>query len=196
MSNFTIEGRKLATAPDIQRTWLWEWVIPEIGDIAPDGFDLEDLIIRCRSTSIPSRGNEVIESNFMSMKQYFMGKPIIESTITTQFEEFEDQKIMQFLYSWRQAIFNIGPKESDSIDSVTKLVGDPGSAALGSKRKGLSKTCYLKMYAFNGDLLPYSIKFINAWPENVEGVSLDYAGGESVKYNVTWRFDFWQLIKN
>ena len=26
--------------------------------------------------------------------------------------------------------------------------------------------------------------------ENVEGVSLDYAGGESVKYNVTWRFDF------
>jgi hypothetical protein len=195
MSNFTIEGRKLATAPDIQRTWLWEWVILGIGNIAPDGFGLEDLIIRCRSTSIPSRGNEVIESNFMSMKQYFMGKPIIESTIATQFEEFEDQKIMQFLYSWRQAIFNIGPKKSDSV--VTKLVGDPGSAARkSSKRKGLSKTCYLRMYAFNGDLLPYSIKFINAWPENVESVSLDYAGGESVKYNVTWRFDFWQLIKN
>lgn len=194
MSNFTIEGRKLATAPDIQRTWLWEWVILGIGNIAPDGFGLGDLIIRCRSTSIPSRGNEVIESNFMSMKQYFMGKPIIESTIATQFEEFEDQKIMQFLYSWRQAIFNIGPKKSDS---VTKLVGDPGSAARkSSKRKGLSKTCYLRMYAFNGDLLPYSIKFINAWPENVESVSLDYAGGESVKYNVTWRFDFWQLIKN
>jgi len=190
--NFTIEGRRLAKVGDVQRNWLFELVIPGIASIAPGIVDVEDFIIRCRTATIPSRGNEVIESNFMSMKQYFMGKPIIEPTFTTTLEEFEDQKVMKFIYSWRQAITNIHP----DLNSVTPIQGPvPGAAAFPAKRMGLSKTAFLRMYKFDGSLMENQIEFINMWPENVDAVTLDYAGTEAIKYNVTWRSDFWRLVK-
>jgi len=190
-TNFTIEGRRLANLPDLQKTWMWEWVVMDANKIDSVISDSEDLIIRCRTASIPSRGTEVMESNFMGMKQYFMGKPVIESNISTTFEETEDQKVMHFLYAWRQAMFNVNPVEGgDGIANV----GMPG-ASLFDKKRNLAKTCYLKMYKSEGTLLPYMIKFVNTWPENVDAVSLDYGSNEGVKYNVNWKFDFWQLVK-
>lgn len=194
--NFTIEGRKLAQIGDVQRTYLWELIIPDAHVIAPDVFsEEEDFIIRVRSTGIPARGIEPIPSNFMTMTQYFMGKPQIDSNISTTLEEFEDQKVSLFLYSWRQTIFNIGPNPTESVtENVNQSVA--GAAAYSSKRSGLARTMYLRMYAYNGDKLPYQVKFINAWPENVESLSLDYTMNESVKYNVSWKFDYWQLVSS
>ena len=88
MGIFHIEDR-LKNQPDIIRSYAWEVIIPEIGSVSESAKDSEDLVIRARITSIPSRGNEKIESNFVGMKQFFPGKPTFSNTISITFEEFE-----------------------------------------------------------------------------------------------------------
>jgi len=194
-TNYTIDGRKLATVGDPQRQWLWELVIPNVALIAPDTFtESEDFIVRIRSAGIPSMGIEPMESNFMAMKQFFMGKPTFETNITTMMEEFEDQKVMKFLYAWRQRMFNIGPIGGVSVTQPVNPIA--GASLLPTKRSGLATTMYLNMYGYDGRDLEYKIQFINAWPESVAQVSLDYTSNESIKYSVNWKFDYWKLIKS
>ena len=44
--------------------------------------------------------------------------------------------------------------------------------------------------------MPNQVQLINAWPSNVAAVTLNYTGSESIKYNTTWQFDRWELIKS
>ena len=74
MANFTIENR-MKKLPDIQRTWMWELLIPAIANVTGGIMgDVDDLIIRVRSAVIPGRQIESMTSEFMGMKQYFPGK--------------------------------------------------------------------------------------------------------------------------
>ena len=79
--NMTLEGR-LKHLPDIQRNWRWEIYIPNVNTIPgmPAIID-DDLVIRARTCSLPSRGNEAVESNFMGFKQFFPGKPTFGNTM-------------------------------------------------------------------------------------------------------------------
>lgn len=192
--NFNIEGRRLTKLKDPVKTWLYELIIPEANLIAPGIItDVDDVVIRTRTASIPQRALSQIASSFMGYTQYFPGKQTFGNTISTTFEEFEDQKISLFIYAWFQAINDASPQIGGS---VTPIVGKaPGTAAFPSKRLGLSRTMYLRMYSISGDPLPYQIKFINTWPETVEAIQLDNNAEDSMKISVNWRFDLWQLVK-
>jgi len=186
MADFTIEGR-MKQLPDIQRNWLWELVIPGISkvsdSISSEGDGVNSLIIRCRTATIPSRGNQVIESFFMGMKQYFPGKPEFGHTLSISFEETENQIITKTLYEWQQKIFDIVP-------------GSPtaGVSQVPTKRTA-TRDIYLLMYKYNGKVLERKIRFYNAFPQNVSDVAMDYNGNESVRYECTFQFDFWNLEK-
>lgn len=181
MPNFTIEGR-LKGLKDIQRPWMFELVIPDASVLTNGIANTEDLIIRCRTASIPGRGFDTIESNFMGMKQFFPSKPTFSNTLAVSIEETEDQKVGKLLYAWRQKIFDVDP-QSVKAGSSTGLV-----------KRDLAKDIFLLMYKYDGTSFEKKIKFVNAWPQNVDDVGLDYAGGgESVKYSVTFQYDFWLL---
>jgi len=190
-TNFTIDGRKLATLGDVQRVYLWEMFIPGVADIYPK-FDVDDFIVRCRTADLPSRGNETIKSDFMSMSQYFMGRPTFETTMATELEEFEDGKVGEFLYYWRQLITNTEP----DTNGIAKVGPVPSASGAPSKRNGLSKNIFIRQYTYAGALMPNQVQLINAWPSNVAAVTLNYTGSESIKYNTTWQFDRWELIKS
>jgi hypothetical protein len=182
MPNLTLEGR-LKGLPDIQRTWLWEIYIPNVNTIPnmPDIKD-DDLVIRARTCSLPSRGNEAVESNFMGFKQFFPGKVTYGNTMEATFEEMEDQKIAKFLYAWRQYILDVDPNS-------------PTAGASGALTKRISsRNIYILQYKHNGSALQKKVQLFNAWPENVSDVALDMNGGEAVKYSVTFRFDYWLLV--
>ena len=182
-TNFTIEGR-MSEMADIQRNWMWNLLIPGIKSVAPQASaETEDLIVRCRSFSIPPRSNTPTESDFMGMKQYFPGKPTVGGTIQATFEETEDMKIAQIFYEWQQRIFNISPKPDISAGK-----------SLGDKKRTLAKDIILAMYSYDGKELPKKIKFTNAWVQAVDAVTLDYSTGAAVQYTVTFQFDFWTLF--
>lgn len=183
MPNFTIEGR-MKTMKDVQRTWMWELIIPAADLGLGVGVSNEDLIIRCRSAVIPGRGNDPITSNFVGMQQFFFGKPTFGgNTFAVTLEETQDQKVTNFLYAWQQKIFDI------ELNSNTA-----GQSQVPNKRDA-AKDIFLDCYAYDGGNLEKKFKFVNAWPTTVDPVTMDYTGNDSVKFSVTFQFDFWSLVK-
>jgi hypothetical protein len=182
MANFTIEGR-MKVLPDVQRNFMWELLIPSISDVT-NGImgDVEDLIIRARSAVIPSRGNDIITSEFIGMKQYFPGKPNFGSTMSVEIEETEDQIVHKALTEWQNLIFNVSPIEVFGGQSLRPL------------KRDVAKDIYLLMYKYNGTELEKKIRFYNAFIQTVGDVSLSYGGNEAVKYSATFQFDFWELV--
>jgi hypothetical protein len=106
--------------------------------------------------------------------------------MSVTFEETEDQIIRKTLYEWQQKMFDVVP------GSVTAGVSQ-ADHILGSTKRLLTQDVYLLMYKYNGELLDKKIKFVNAFPENVDDVAMSFDGGEAVKYSVTFKFDFWTL---
>ncbi len=182
MSNFHIEDR-LKNQPDIIRSYNFEVVIPEIGSVCDSIKDSEDLVIRARITSLPSRGNEKIESNFGGMKQFFPGKPTFTNTISITFEEFEDQLVSKAMYEWANRIFDVRANTPTG-----------GGAQVGKKRD-VSKLIIVKQFDYAREDLQLSYKLHNCFIENIEEVSLDYTSNESIKIPVVFSYDFFELIK-
>lgn len=182
MPNFTIEGRS-KTLPDIQRNWMWEIFIPAISDVTQGIMgDVEDLVIRARTATIPSRGNDTIDSQFMGMKQFFPGKPSFGNTFEVTIEETEDQIVHRALTSWQNLIFNISPTLATGGQSQRPL------------KRDVAKDIYLIMYKYNGEEIERKIRFYNAFVQNVGDVTMDYNGNEAVQYSTTFNFDFWELV--
>lgn len=181
MPNFTIEGRRIKNLPDIQRAYLWEIVISNVADLIDIGAtDLEDdIIIRARTSQIPARGFETIESNFIGMTQLFPGRPTFGRTLALTLEETEDQLIHKFLYEWRQQIYDVNPNSPTA-----------GVASKATKRE-MTRTIYLNMYHVDGNILDRRIKFWNAWPSDVSDIELSYDASTAVSYAATFSFDFW-----
>lgn len=177
MANFSIDGR-VKSAGDIQRNWKWELWIPRPTGVTT--WSQEDMTIRSRSTVIPGRGNEPIESNFMGQKQFFPGKPIFPNTFAVMFEEFEDKQVSKSLYSWQQAMHD-----------HSSTGANPGMG-IAEGKQAIKSDIVLREYGVSGKLLQ-SVVIKNAWVQNVDDVSMDYTGAESVKYNVTFQYDSWDI---
>lgn len=177
---FTVEGR-LADMPDVQRTYMWELEIPGIGEIVKvkSAKPLpEELIIRCRSAQIPERGVEAITSSFGVMKQFFAGKPTFSNTLPVTFEETDDQLVFDVIQQWQQLLTDIRT----------------GKSQVASKR-GATRTIFLNQYKVNGDDMKYRYRFVNAWPQNRASAEVGYDSNDSVKYSVTFQFDYWDTVK-
>jgi hypothetical protein len=178
MAQFAIDSR-MKGLPDPQTQYMWELLIPNIGDLVQD-----DILLRCQTATIPSRGNQPMESMFMGMKQHFSGQPLFSHTLITEFEEREDQVVLTSLNSWQDLVFDIDPNSNTSGQS--KVTG----------KQDYTRDIKLVMYKKNGEPLPYSVVFYNAFIENIDDSALGYANNESVKYSATFRFDYWLPKRN
>lgn len=181
MANFHTEFR-LKSQADIQRKYMYEFVVPGIARVSP-GTKEDDLIVRCKQVSIPGRGNEVIESNFMGMKQLFPGRMKFNGVINLTFEETEDMKVMKTFYNWRELIMGANPSGVN-----------PGFGGAANKR-AVALDSYIRMIKYNGDPTDFQIKVVNCWPSDVSDGDLAMAANEAVSYNVALSFDFWVLVK-
>ena len=191
MANYTIEGRAGAVIKDVQRDWMWELSIPNITNMIDDDtlkskLDLaadldEELKIRARTVSMPSRGVETIDSNFMSQKQFFPGKPTFGNTVSVTFEESENQNVAKVLYAWQNMVMDIRSGHSNKLG-----------------KRGLNTyvlDMYVSLLSYAGEKSDTVIYFKNVFPQNVADVSLTYDGSGAVKFDATFQFDFWYLMK-
>lgn len=182
MPNFTIEG-KMKSFEDVQRNWMFDVVIPSISDVTNGVMgDVDDLVFRARTASIPARGNEGIQSFFKGMSQWFPGKPTFTQTLDITIEETQDQIVLKALQAWQENVFSIDP------------TSDTGGASLRANKRDVAKDVYIVMYKYNQEEMERKIRLYNCYPENVGDVPLDYTGNESVKYSLTLRFDFWKDV--
>lgn len=188
MANFSTEGREAAIIKDVQRSFMWQVSMPTIGylidpSLAPD--IVEELRVRARTVSIPSRGIETLTTEFMGMKQLYAGKPSMTQTVAITFMESENLNMFAILNNLLQNTFSyktghstlVGPKRSAltsyAQDIHINLLKYDGTAAS-------DKTMVLK----------------NAFLTNVEDISLSYASNEVVQIGTTWSFDLMYFKKD
>lgn len=187
MANFTIANRA-KTIGDIQRTWNFEVLIPAISEVTQGVMtDVEDLVIRARTATIPERGNEPIASNFMGMQQWFAGKPTFSYSLDVTLEETigrngdkENQIVLKSLQAWQNLIFDISPTNPTGGQSLVPL------------KRDYAKDIYVLMYSHDGTELERKIRFYNAFPKQVGAVTLAYTDSAAVQFPVTFNYDFWQ----
>ena len=187
MSNgLYIEGRAIAGFSDIVRNYNTYVQFKNINGFLGEQWGAADFTLRARSFSLPSRGNDVIESNFGGMKQYFPGKPTFGSTMQIKFEETESQKVQAFLYEWQQYLYNIRRGHSE----FAQKRADSGAS------NGICETIEIITKSTDGEDLVNRYFLHNAWLKDVEEVSIDYSQSEQIMYNATFQFDFWTFGDN
>jgi hypothetical protein len=191
--NFTIEGRAGSIIKDIQRDWMWEVSIPEISNILSDtaiaklgsgGFQ-EELTCRAKSIAVPSRGVNMIESNFGGMKQWFPGKPTLDYTVTINFVESENGNIHSILTEWNQKIFNLKSGHSQMAGGKR---GPAGTSYV-------VPNMYLTMKNYAGEAREKMIIFKNVMLQNVGAAELSYDSDATINFSATFQFDLWFLGK-
>lgn len=185
-----IEGRKLANFADIQRNYCYEINFSNAYKLI-DGWEEEDLTLRARSFSLPSRGNEPIQSHFGAMSQFFPGKPTFGNTMQIQFEETESQLVQTFLNAWQNKIFDLNVGHANfARKRGTDTAGDRTYIS-NSTDTGVCDIVTIKAFRYNGEELNNKYFLYNAWIQNVDDVNIDYSQNESIKFNMTLQFDFW-----
>ena len=72
---------------------------------------------------------------------------------------------------------------------------DPrGGASQRPTKRSIAKDIFLIEYSYDGKPLPGKVRFYNCYPEVVGDVNVSYESAEQVKYEVTWRYDFWTEV--
>ena len=182
MSRYHLEDR-LKNKPDIQRSYLWELIIPDIGSVSDSVKDADELVTRVRTTNLPGRGVEVIQSDFMGMRQMFPGRVNFSHTLQVTFEELENQIVSTVLYEWSNKIFDIRH-------------GSPtGGVAQVSRKRDIAKDIIIRQVAYDGSYLKNAYKLVNCFIQNYDEVSLDYTQNDKIMIPVSFSFDYWEFTK-
>lgn len=163
----------------IQKTYNWQVRIPKPRGVQSPEWE-EDLLLRARSASIPGSTITTIESMFMGMKQHFAGNAELEHTLTVEFEEFEDQKMLKFLNDWIRTIF----------DTQNDTFGGGGNY---ETKADYCVDLELILFASNKEKLERKITFHNCWLQAVAAADLAYGDAASVKYSTTFQWDYYTI---
>ena len=181
MANFSTEGREAAIIKDVQRSFMWQVSMPTIGYLIDPSLAtdiVEELRVRARTVSIPSRGIETAKTEFLGMTSNWPMKPSMTQTVAITFMESQGLNMFAILNDLLQKTFSyktghsslLGPKRSAPTsyaqDIHINLLKYDGTAAS-------DKTMVLK----------------NAFLTNVEDISLSYASNDIVQIGTTWTFD-------
>ena len=169
MADMGIETLK-ANLTNPARTFLWEVRIPApIGG----GGDMNTLLLRCQTASIPNRAFEEILVNYKQTAGVkYHGKATYDHTWELTFLESEDAKTFQAFYNWCQ-------KQIHDVDGV----GDPDIS--------IKTDMYLALLNTKGsDTL--QIHLVGCYIQAMGAVALDYAGNEVVKFTITVSYDRWE----
>lgn len=180
MANFHIEGRQKGLS-DIQRNFMWE--VDIFDGISPLTIEtnIDDLRFQVKNISTPGRTIETIETWFYGLKQNIPSKTTFSNSITMTLEEREDQFVLNTIYNWMESIQSVDPLKWTLLGLGGKLT---------------KKQMLIRMLKYDGTPTKNALELKNVYPTTFPEVNLDYSGNDSVKYDVTFNYDYWLLRRS
>lgn len=155
--------------------------IPSITGISSKLLVDEDLLVKCRSVTIPSKTVSQISTSFMGHKRNFPSKVEFSHNLDIEFEENELMTIKIFFDNWISAI-----EETDFRHG-----GNSGARTLAIEN--YTTSLYLSLIAYNGVKQAKNFTFYNCFPTAIKEVVLAYSDNGAIKYGVSFSFDFYEL---
>ena len=169
---------------DVQRTYNWEVDIT-LPKLISSTTGTEDLTLRARNASIPGSTVNAIQSDFMGMKQFFAGNSELENNLSIEFEEFEDQLLLNVLSKWQSITYDHFNTASNS--SASTKTGAKGYAA---------ESFILRFFDQGGENLGKAIKFHGIWLQSYQSVQVSYGDSNAIKFPTTWQWDYYEIIED
>lgn len=183
--NFHIENRTKMML-DVSRSWMFNAIFPSISKVAGKSalpFGPEDLIVRCKSITIPDVSIDEISTQFMGTEQFFPGKKHTGGDVTATFFETEDQQIERIFYEWHQKIVNMDP-DNDIL----------AGGSSGSVKRDICSDIIVQGFKYNKVPMPFSFKLYNCWVKSVSNPTFDFSSTEGTSITVTFKCDYWKLV--
>ena len=193
---------------DPSRTWNWQMIIPTtiiqkiiknatvraamnsapkpfsspIGGMAGQLLIDEDLLVKCRSVTIPSKTVKTISTSFYGHKRIFPSSVEFSNILNVEFEETEFQTIKIFFDNWIATIeetdFRSGGRSGFRSENIENYVSP----------------IILSMLSYNGSKQSKNVTFYNCFPTSIGEVALSYSDDAFIKYNVTFSFDYYEML--
>ena len=178
---------------DIQRDYLFavQFVLPPVlrqhlQVVTGDNADYNQLTMTCREASMPGVMNNPISSFWMGMEQFFNGKSQPTTTsVPFTFEEFEGIATdangdSPYLVSPRQLFM-----------AWSSLAHNIHSTGVGVEKRNLIGTVTVTPLRADLTEAPMGSVVLNsAWCESYQDVSLGYTNSDSIKSQISVKFDY------
>ena len=145
------------------RQYLWEVSMAAIPSAGGSVDTLKQMTFRAMSTTVPDKVTEVFEMMYKSAKVSFAGRDASGKTFDITFWDGEDLKIYNAFFGWLEYM-----KDHVKRDYIT----DVFMTLLGRDNNPISK-----------------FKLVDAFPENLQPLTLDYSVNDPINIPVTFRYD-------
>lgn len=155
--------------------------IPTLTGISSKLLVDEDLLVKCRSVTIPSKTVSQISTSFFGHKRIFPGRVEFSNVLDLEFEENELQTIKILFDDWISAI-----EETDFRNGMN-------SASRTLNIEDYTSPLYLSLLSYNGVKQAKNVTFYNCWPTSIKEVGLNYSSDEAIKYGVSFAFDYYEM---
>lgn len=144
------------------KTFLWNVIIPGAPMVS----------FKAQTTQFPAVGSADMELHYQGQPAKFAGAVEYEHTWSLVIAESEIGDVFDFLYSWRQLIWNQLTAQSESPVLYKRPVQVIGKTSMG------------------GNWI--SAMMMGAYPKNIDAIDLDRSSNSDIwKWSVQFNFDWW-----
>lgn len=152
-------------------------------------FDAEDLMLRARSITTPSKKTNKLTTHYMGSKKNYPGKTEVDGDVTIKFDEFQDMLLGKAFYDWQNLIYSHGVPNATNADS-TQIAG----GSLDNYLNAYTATIYI--YLYDSTLkykLPYYYTLYEVFPINSEGINLASTEEGKIEPSITFNYNTFDI---
>ena len=179
--------RGIAKANKFQLTKIGGNVLNTL-NYKPD--DINDMSYFCEATNLPGRNLATQSFRTGSVSKEYIHSNNFNDTLNLTFNLTDDMFIKNFFDNWQDLIFPLVENQNRLSNNIAlypnKYVGE-------IEITKLSKDLKRSEYGFSDT---YGIKLIEAFPKQVNPVTLSYSSTEVMKLQVSIAYSRWQRVTN
>tara|TARA_B100001113_G_scaffold349802_1_gene345810 strand:+ start:914 stop:1501 length:588 start_codon:yes stop_codon:yes gene_type:complete len=152
--------------------------------------DINDMSYFCEATNLPGRNLATQSFRTGSVSKEYIHSNNFNDTLNLTFNLTDDMFIKNFFDNWQDLIFPLVENQNRLSNNIAlypnKYVGE-------IEITKLSKDLKRSEYGFSDT---YGIKLIEAFPKQVNPVTLSYSSTEVMKLQVSIAYSRWQRVTN
>lgn len=154
--------------------------------------DINDMSYFCEATNLPGRNLATQSFRTGSVSREYIHSNNFNDTLNLTFNLTDDMFIKNFFDNWQDLIFPLVKDGSNLSNNIAlypiKYVGEIEITKLSKDLKRTSES--------NPFEDTYGIKLIEAFPKQVNPVTLSYSSNEVMKLQVSIAYSRWQRVTN
>ena len=184
---------QLANIRDLAKQYLFQVrFLFDSGSPLKDILNADDLMIRARTASIPSKSFNELDTQYMGTKLLYPGKATVNGDLEIQWDEFQDLTVSEALHRWSNLLMNQGFRED--------IGGSTNYTTGGAYSNFAPDYCAtVDLVLFDSTLnspLPLKWRMYRVWPKNISNFGMDQNADGKVTRSATFSYSTFEVIYN